>query len=85
MFKPRFTKPLIFIFNKEKFIPLHMHLVFFPIDVLWLDRNKRVVELKRDFRPFRMYSPSKKAQYVIELKKGTIDASKTSNGDLISF
>jgi len=78
-------KNLIFIFKKEKIVPLHMFFVLFPIDVLFLDKNKIVVEIKENFRPFTSYIPKAKAKYVIELPKGMIKKSKTRLGDIISF
>lgn len=78
-------KPLIFIFEKEKIIPLHMLLVFYSIDALFLDKNKKIVEIKEDFRPFRFYTPKNKAMYVIELPNEIIKKSGTKLGDKISF
>ncbi|MDP7323060.1 MAG: DUF192 domain-containing protein [Candidatus Woesearchaeota archaeon] len=78
-------KSLIFIFNKEKIIPLHMFFVFYPIEVSFLNKNKIVVEIKENFMPFSCYSPKNKAQYIIELPKGTIKKSKTAIGDNIEF
>lgn len=75
----------IFEFAKERIISLHMFFVFFPIDVLWLDKNKKVVELKKNFRPFTFYTPSKKARYVLEFSAGTIQNSETCLGDKIEF
>ncbi len=81
------TKPknLIFIFKKEKINPLHMFFVFFPIDTLFLDKNKIVVEVKENLRPFDLYTPKKKSKYVIELPKDSIKRSKTRIGDKIAF
>ncbi len=67
--KPR---PLLFIFSKEEIYSLHMLFVFFPIDVLFLDSSKRIVELKNNFLPFTFYKPKNKARYIIELPKGSI-------------
>jgi hypothetical protein len=78
-------KSLIFVFKKEKIIPLHMFFVFYPIDVLFLNKNKIVVEIKENFMPFTFYNPKKKAMYIIELPKGTIKKSKTIIGDKIKF
>ena len=78
-------KTLIFIFNKEKIIPLHMFFVLYPIDVLFLDKNRIVVEKKENFKPFTFYTPKKKAMYVIELPKDTIKETKTRLGDEIEF
>ncbi|MAE42640.1 hypothetical protein CMO93_02625 [Candidatus Woesearchaeota archaeon] len=76
-------KALVFIFEKEKIIPLHMFFVFYPIDILFLDKNKIVVEKKENFKPFAFYTPKKKAMYIIELPKDAIK--KTEIGDKIKF
>ena len=78
-------KNLVFFFKKEEIVPLHMLFVIFPIDVLFLDKNKKVVELKENFRPFTFYTPKAKAKYVIELPKGAVKKSKTEIGDIIFF
>ena len=78
-------KELMFVFEDEKSVPLHMLFVFFPIDVIYLNKNRKVVELKENFMPFTFYNPKKKAMYVIELSAGTIQKSRTSIGDRISF
>ena len=62
-----------------------MFFVFYPIDVLFLDKNKKVVEVKENFRPFEFYTPKNKAKYVIELEKNTIKSSKTKVGNKINF
>ncbi len=60
-------KNLVFVFDDEERRSLHMFFVFFPIDVLFLDKNKRVVEIKKNFMPFTFYKSKEKAQYIIEL------------------
>jgi hypothetical protein len=62
-----------------------MFFVFYPIEVSFLNKNKIVVEIKENFMPFSCYSPKNKAQYIIELPKGTIKKSKTAIGDNIEF
>jgi uncharacterized protein len=54
--------------SKER-VTLHMFFVFFKINVLFLNEDKKVVDKKKDFKPFSMYTPKKKARYVIELPK----------------
>jgi uncharacterized membrane protein (UPF0127 family) len=45
-----------------------MLFVLFPIDVVYLDKNKRVVDIARNLRPFALnYTPKKPAKYLIEL------------------
>ena len=65
MFSKKSDKSLIFVFKKEKIVPLHMLFVFYPIDVLFLNKEKKIVEMKENFRPFSFYSPENKTKYII--------------------
>lgn len=85
MFHTKVSSPLIFFFHKESIYPLHMLFVFCTIDVLFLNKERKVVEIKENFRPFTYYQPKAKAKYIIELQKGTIQASKTTLKDRITF
>jgi len=85
MFTKKFPHALIFDFGKEKIINVHMFFVFYPIDVLWLNKKKRIVHLKENLKPFTFTIFSKPAKYIIELKKGTIKKTNTSIGDIVSF
>ena len=78
-------RTLIFVNKEEEFMPLHMLFVFYPIDVIYLNENKEVVEVKEDFKPFSFYNPKNKAKYVIELPAGKIKKSRTFVGDKITF
>jgi uncharacterized membrane protein (UPF0127 family) len=85
MFKKEPDYGLVFIFSNEKRFErtLTMMFVFYPIDVLFLDSKKQVVDKKECFMPFTNYTPRKAAQYVIELPKGA--ARQTKIGDVISW
>ena len=85
MFSKKQNRGLIFRFNKEKIISLHMFFVFYPIDVLFVDKDKIIVDKKENFKPFTFYKPRKKAMYVIELPNKVIKKSKTGIGDKIEF
>ena len=85
MFSRRQDKALIFEFNREKVIHLHMFFVFYPIDVLFLDKNKFVADKKENFKPFTFYKSKKRAMYAIELQQGAIKRTKTEIGDKIKF
>jgi len=76
-------KTLLFVFNNERIIDLHMFFVFYKIDVVFLDKNKKVVEIKKSFRPFTVYISKKKAMYVVEGGEGMVK--KTKVGDLFGF
>ncbi len=50
---------------------IHMMFVFFPIDVVWLDKNKKVVDKVEDLKPFTPnHTPKKRARYFIEMPLG---------------
>ncbi len=84
MFWSKFKdEALIFSSNSEQKTPLHMMFVFFTIDVLFLDKDKEIVEIKKNFKPWTFYSPKMKSKYVIELPKGK--SSLVQLGDEISW
>jgi hypothetical protein len=53
----------------------------FPIDVLFLDKNNRVLKAIANLAPFRFSPLSSKSRLVIELPSGTIHSTSTSQGD----
>ncbi len=57
---------LVFVFDKEQIINLHNLFVFFPINLIFLDKDKNVIEIKRNFGPFCFYSSRNTAKYLIE-------------------
>ena len=78
-------KTLLFIWKKEKIRNIHMILVFFPIDIIWLNKNKKVIDLRKKIMPFLITNTNKSAKYIIELPQGTIQKTKTEKKDLIKF
>lgn len=78
-------KNLIFEFKKEMKNPIHMLFVFYPIDLVFLNKNKRIIELKKSIKPFKIYNTKNKAKYLLELKDGTIKKENIKINDKISF
>ena len=62
-----------------------MLFVSYSIDILFLDKNKVVVEIKENYLPFTFYAPKNKSLYIIELPKNIIRETKTEIGDKIEF
>lgn len=58
-------KPLLFIFQDERKVSIHMLFVFMPLTVIWLDKNKNIVKIKK-MLPF-ISGGSAKAKYVLEI------------------
>lgn len=73
---------IILVANNEGIFDttIHMFFVFFPIDVIWLNKNLEVVDYKKDIKPFMLFvKPKKSAKYVIELPTNSIHDIKLGN------
>ena len=63
---------------------IHMFFMRIPLDVLFLDSRKKVVDAVY-LKPWQMYNPKKPARYVIELQEGALISSGTEIGDELDF
>jgi uncharacterized membrane protein (UPF0127 family) len=63
---------------------IHTFGMRFPIDVVYLDRKKRVRKVRRAMRPWRL-SMCSVAHSVLELPIGVIDQTLTQKGDQLHF
>lgn len=63
---------------------VHCFFMKFTIDVVFLDRDNRVVKCRPSLKPWRV-SGSWRAHSVLELSEGQIAASGTQPGDQIEF
>ena len=69
----RVNYALVFPLSRESttMATIHMIFVFFPIDVVYLNKEKRVVDVVRNLQPFTpSYSPKKPAKFFIEFPAG---------------
>ena len=63
--------PLLFEFDKERRWSFHTFLVLKPIDFVFIDGNKKVVEVQYRVKPFKLsIKPSAPVKYVLELPEG---------------
>ncbi len=79
--KKKFNYALIFEAPKESKIgcSVHMIFVFFPIDIIFLNKEKKVVD-KITLQPFTPnYTPKKPAKYFIEMPQGKAEKIKIGN------
>lgn len=79
MFRFKIDYGLVFIFNIEKKLNLHMWFVFFPIDILFLDSRLRITKIIHA-KPWQIDLVGH-GKYVIELPFRT----NAKIGDKISF
>ncbi len=60
---------------------VHTFWMFFAIDVIFLDRELRIVKLVENMRPFRMTKPHLAARSVLEVRAYTISQVDLKVGD----
>ena len=77
---------MLFLFNREQKIPLHMFFVFFPIDIVWLNSEHEIIDMKKKAKPFtpQIYHRGK-VKFVIEFSSGTLDKFGIKLMDKIHF
>ncbi len=64
---------------------IHTMFMKFPIDVLFVDKDYRVIKIITSFAPFRISGIYLRASFTIELPAGIVESSSTSVGDIIHF
>lgn len=65
---------------------IHMFFVFFPIDVVWLDENKKVVSIAQQVKPFTPnVSPDAPSQYFVEMPAGFVQKYNIKKGEKIKW
>lgn len=62
---------MLFVFPEEGQYPFWMKNMKFPIDIIWINRDYRIVHIEKDAQPCResckSYYPKDKAIYVVEV------------------
>ena len=64
---------------------VHTFAMRFPIDVVYLDRDRTVVHLEKELKPWRMAAIRVRAASVLELPAGTVQQSETVLGDQVDI
>ena len=81
---------MLFVFKEEDIHSFWMKNMKFSIDILWLNRDKRIVHIERRVLPCLSppcdsYSPKSPSLYVLELKVGSVDKNKLKLYDELEF
>lgn len=64
---------------------IHTFFLKFPIDIVIVNKNKKVVLTKKCIMPNKILIWNIRFDTVIELPEGTIDRTKTRRGDILEF
>lgn len=84
---------MLFTHGKEAKYPYWMYNVRIPLDIIWMDRGRHVVEISANTPPCPSKSASAcptfgghfNAQYVLELNGGSAAKNSVKLGDVIGF
>jgi uncharacterized membrane protein (UPF0127 family) len=92
MFRPSLAEDrgMLFVFDTLDFHGIWMKNCKFPIDILWLDEDKKIVHIAESVPPCTAdpcptYAPLRKAAYVVELSAGQAHREKAALGAAIHF
>ncbi|MBI5152976.1 MAG: DUF192 domain-containing protein [Parcubacteria group bacterium] len=84
-------KGMLFIFEKSGFYKFWMPHMNFPLDVLWIDENKRIVSINEHVPPLEdiskpiYYEPTQPALYVLEVNANFSKKYNIKIGDQLIF
>lgn len=92
MFRPSLAedKGMLFVFEQVEFHGIWMKNCKFPIDILWLDKDRKVVDIAEAVPPCKedpcpVYQPLRKAAFVLELSAGQARREKATRGSALTF
>lgn len=71
------------VFNSR--FGIHTLLMNGPIDILVLDKDRRVVRIRENLVPNRIFVWNPKYNLILELPTGSVRESKTKTGDKLEF
>lgn len=60
---------------------IHMFFMRFPLDIVFLDKENRIVDVRNNLQPWRIAIPKKRAFSTLELPTGTIKKYNLQIGD----
>lgn len=80
---------MLFILERESRPSFWMKDMRFPLDIIWIDKEKQVVDITRNAMPCINecpgLAPRKEAQFVLELNSGFADKHNIGIGDILKI
>jgi uncharacterized membrane protein (UPF0127 family) len=64
---------------------LHTFFMSFPIDIVFMNRNRKVLKVSQNVKPFHLVAAPLRAYYALELPANAIAKSQTKVGDNLTF
>ncbi len=79
---------MLFIFPTPDKYGFWMKDTLIPLDMIWLDEEKRIVYIEKEVKPEsypKIYTPSAPALYVLEINAGLVDKNNIKPGQILEF
>lgn len=79
---------MLFIFPKSEEVGFWMKDMDFPIDIVWMDKNKKVTGVSKNISPKtypKTFPSPGNVQFVLELNAGSADVFGLTTGTPLSF
>jgi len=81
---------MLFIFTSEAKRTFWMKNTLIPLDLIFINGDKKIVEIKENFEPCRedncpSYASAAKAQYVLEVNAGFVQKNQIQIGEEVVF
>jgi uncharacterized membrane protein (UPF0127 family) len=83
-------RALLFVFGGLDFHGIWMKNCLFPIDIVWLDENRKVVHVTPNVPPCKAdpcpsYQPMRRSAYVVEMNAGAAKKENVTLGSVLEF
>ncbi len=82
---------MLFVYVTPKKYPIWMLNMQFPLDIVWLDKDKKVVFIKANAQPCsdtkncEIFTPDANAKYVLELNASTVATTGLTVDDVVEI
>jgi len=81
---------MLFIYKDEAVRYFYMKNTYIPLDIIWMDKGKKVVFIKKNAQPenldvYETIQPQEEAMYVLELNAGSLDRIGLRINDTLRF
>ena len=80
---------MLFVFGKEDYHGFWMMNMSFPIDIIWISKEKKVVDILKNAQPCKLscltHKPKEKALYVLEVNANFTEKHSIKIGSTLEF
>jgi hypothetical protein len=80
---------MLFVFDKEDYYSFWMMNMSIPIDMIWINSAKEVIDITKNAQPCRIscgsYQPKEKVLYVLEVNANFVDRHGVKIGSKLEF